>query len=278
MIEKKRWRELVGPCDWHHLAIILFLPGRPVRLHTHDFPEIFWIERGAAEHHINGETKRLRVGDFVFIRPHDQHYLQAADASGFTLVNLAYHPRLRADLLKRFPAEFEPLLAPGGPLPVRIELSASSMSALRLELEPLSRSANSRLALERFFLGLPALARPPEAAHLPPMPEWLRRACEEVQRPEVFARGAPGLVLVAGRSAEHVARTVRQVFGVTPSDYVNRVRLEYAARQLRVTTRPIADIALDCGINNLSHFFALFRQAFHQTPRAYRLAYHRTVA
>jgi AraC family cel operon transcriptional repressor len=88
----------------------------------------------------------------------------------------------------------------------------------------------------------------------------------------------PGLTRVAGRSAEHVARSVRWVFGITPSDYVNRVRMEHAARELRVTTRPIADIALDCGLNNLSHFYALFRRAHRLTPRAYRLAHHRTVA
>jgi AraC family cel operon transcriptional repressor len=54
--------------------------------------------------------------------------------------------------------------------------------------------------------------------------------------------------------------------------------MEFAARELRVTSRPIADIALDCGLNNLSHFYSLFRSAHGQTPRAYRLAHHRIVA
>jgi len=97
-------------------------------------------------------------------------------------------------------------------------------------------------------------------------------------RPEVFACGAPGFVRAAGRSAEHVARTVRAVFGVTPSDYVNRVRMDYAARELRITTRPIAEIALDCGLNNLSHFYGLFRRSQGETPRAHRIAHYRSVA
>lgn len=278
MLEHKRWRDLVAPGGWHHLAIILFLPGRPVRLHTHDFPEMFWIERGTAVHRINGRVKRLRAGDLVCVRPADRHLIEAADAAGCTLVNLAYHPRVRADLLRRHGAEFAPLLAPAGELPYRAELPPAIIAGLRRQLGALSRPAAARLALEHFLLGLPGQIRQASGQALPPMPEWLRRACEEVQRPAVFAGGAPGLARVAGRTAEHVARTVRRVFGVTPSDYVNRVRMEHAARELRVTTRPIADIALDCGLNNLSHFYALFRRAHRQTPRAYRLAHHRTVA
>jgi AraC-like DNA-binding protein len=35
--------------------------------------------------------------------------------------------------------------------------------------------------------------------------------------------------------------------------------MNYSARQLAQTAQPIVDIALDCGLNNLSHFYALFR-------------------
>jgi AraC family cel operon transcriptional repressor len=143
------------PGGWHHLAIILFLPGRPVRLHTHDFPEIFWIERGAAEHHINGRVKSLRAGDLVCVRPEDRHLIGAADPAGFTLVNLAYHPRVRADLLRRHRADFGPLLAASGELPFRAELAAAAVVALRRQLAELERPAASRLALEHFCWACP---------------------------------------------------------------------------------------------------------------------------
>jgi AraC family cel operon transcriptional repressor len=35
----------------------------------------------------------------------------------------------------------------------------------------------------------------------------------------------------------------------------------------------ILDIALDCGIGNLSHFYSLFRAETGMTPRAYRLSH-----
>jgi AraC family cel operon transcriptional repressor len=46
-----------------------------------------------------------------------------------------------------------------------------------------------------------------------------------------------------------------------------------ARRQLEMGDREIVEIALDCGIENLSHFHALFRRETGTTPRAYRLAH-----
>ncbi|MGH8020445.1 MAG: AraC family transcriptional regulator [Opitutaceae bacterium] len=279
MLERKRWKDLAGPSQSHHLAIILFLPQRQSLLHTHDFPEIFWIERGQGFHEINGETKQVRAGDLIFIQPEDRHRLRAIDPRGFAMVNLAFDPRVRAGLLRRHREAFAPLLArTADTLPHRARLGPAQIAGLRKQLAPLAAPGPSRLALEHFLLGLPLLLQPSVSAELPAMPDWLQRACEQVQRPELFALGAPGLVKASSRSAEHVARTVRAVFGLTPSDYVNRVRMEHAARELRITNRPIADIALECGLANLSHFYALFRAAHGRTPRAYRLEHQSAVA
>lgn len=278
MLERKRWRDLVTAGAWHHLAVILFTPGRSGRLHTHDFPEVFWLERGEGWHHINGETRRLHTGDLVFVRPEDQHRLEAADARGFTLVNLAYHPEVRNDLLRRHPRELAPLLGGSAALPTRLILPKTALPLLRRQLAPLEQAAVTRFDLEHFLMSLREHARVTSTPAPAAMPDWLRVACEELKRPEVFSRGTAGFARVAHRSPEHIARVVRTTLGMTPSDYVNQVRMEYAARELRVTERPIVEIAFDCGLNNLSHFYALFRRAHGTSPRAYRLAHHRTVA
>jgi AraC family cel operon transcriptional repressor len=277
MIEHKRWHALVGPSELHHLAIILFLPDRPARLHTHDFPEVFWIERGECRHEINGAEQMLQPGDLLFIQPEDCHRLQATTPAGFSLINLAFAPGVRNDLLDRYAAAFTPLFHRREERPQPFRLTLPLIAGLRRQLAPLASPTVSRLALDHFLLGLPLLLRPSVNPLLPPMPDWLQRACEQIQRPELFALGAPGLVKAAGRSAEHVARTVRAVLGQTPSDYVNRIRMEHAARELRVSNRPIAEICLECGLSNLSHFYALFRAAHGRSPLIYRQEHQRAV-
>lgn len=279
MVEHKRWKQLVSDGVWHHQASILFSPGRPARLHDHDFPEAFWVERGHGVHHINGQVKRLQAGDLVFVRPEDEHWLETGDERGFTLVNLAYDPRVRTDLVRRHAGELRALFSPPGDLPHRALLPKAALPLLRRQLARLGQDGRSRLALEYFLMGLHEQIRPWLGTEdRSPMPEWLRTACDRAQHPAVFVRGAAGLVQAAGRSSEHVARTMQAVLGQTPSDYVNRIRMEHAAREMRVTTRPIVDVALDCGITNLSHFYSLFREAHGLPPRAYRVAHQRTVA
>ncbi|MBC7369906.1 MAG: helix-turn-helix transcriptional regulator [Undibacterium sp.] len=90
-------------------------------------------------------------------------------------------------------------------------------------------------------------------------------------------QGAQGLVRAAERSPEHVARTVRTQLGCTPSDYVNRVRMEHAARELRLGAKPIVEIAADCGIGDLARFYSLFKGAHGTTPRRHRLEHHRQI-
>jgi AraC family cel operon transcriptional repressor len=256
----------------------MFLQARTTRLHRHDFPEIFWIERGKGRHYINGQVKNLNAGDLVCVRPEDRHRLEARDRHGFVLINLAYQPRMRAELLQRYPEELSFLLAANDSLPFRAELSSARMNQLRDGLSGLRRNVHSRLGLEHFLLGLHEMLLPAAVADLPAMPNWLQHACEEVRRPDVFAQGVAGMVRAAGRSAEHLARTMRAVLGTTPSAYLNQVRMEYAARELRSTSRPIVDIILDCGLANLSHFYALFRAAHGTTPHVYRRRHQRLVA
>jgi AraC family cel operon transcriptional repressor len=107
------------------------------------------------------------------------------------------------------------------------------------------------------------------------MPDWLLRACREIARPDQFAEGAGRFVRLAGRSREHVARSMQQYLGISPTRFVNRVRMHHAARQLEMSNRGIVEIAGECGLENLGHFHALFRAEFGMTPRDWRQAHRR---
>jgi AraC family transcriptional regulator, dual regulator of chb operon len=277
-MEHKKWSHLVAQGGiWHHTAMIRFTPDRVSRQHDHDFAEIFWVEQGVARHFINGESRALNSGDLIFVRPEDCHSLRAIDDAGFTLWNLAYPDEVRRECAARLPEEAVPWLQPATRMPARVRLPATTLSTFRRRIERMSQAPDSRVALEYFITGLLESVRLAAVAEVPAMPDWLQRACEAAKKPEVFAQGAAGLVRVAGRSHEHVARSLRTVLGCTPSEHINRIRMEYAARELRVTSRPITQIALDCGINNLSHFYGLFRRAHGNSPRAYRLKFQKTV-
>lgn len=79
-------------------------------------------------------------------------------------------------------------------------------------------------------------------------------------------------------SFSHLARTLKTHTGLTPTEYINRQRLRNASMLLTTTSREISDIAFDCGFENLSYFYRLFRKQFHQTPHKHRVDVRRQAA
>ena len=82
---------------------------------------------------------------------------------------------------------------------------------------------------------------------------------------------------LTGHSHPHVSRAMRRYLGQSPSEYVNRQRMTYAARLLTTDHDPLPEIAEACGIPNLSHFHKLFRTRYGMTPLQYRQQFQRHV-
>jgi AraC family transcriptional regulator len=71
-------------------------------------------------------------------------------------------------------------------------------------------------------------------------------------------------------SRYHFLRMFRQLAGLTPHQYVIRVRLRRAATQLLLEPSRVLDVALDSGFGDVSNFNHAFRAEFGVSPRAYR--------
>jgi PAS domain S-box-containing protein len=76
----------------------------------------------------------------------------------------------------------------------------------------------------------------------------------------------------AGLSASQFARIMKRVFGVTPTQFISRTRINQAARLLRESDASVAEIALQAGFTDHSAFTRKFRSAMGATPTAYREA------
>ncbi len=272
-MEAKRFHidDLLEPSEAFHVAMKPLARRFPRFAHDHDFFEVFWVETGQAEHWINGTVQSLRQGDMICIRPTDTHAFKADEATGCKIVNLAFRAETAAHLASRYAAEFAGrLFDTPDPTPSPWRLSGTQLSTLLQAASRLRTQVRSLARIEQFLLLLAGelidIGVQPEA----PGPRWFVNACRTVREKEYFRRGAAGLTDAAGRSHEHVCRTCRGVLGLTPSAYVNQVRISHAAELLRSTELSIREISEDCGIENISHFYRLFRDQTGSTPRLFR--------
>jgi transcriptional regulator GlxA family with amidase domain len=75
---------------------------------------------------------------------------------------------------------------------------------------------------------------------------------------------------VSGLNGRTFARRFRQATGLSPLEYVHRVRLEEAKQMLEATDQPVAAIALEAGYEDEGFFVRLFKRSVGMTPARYR--------
>ena len=76
----------------------------------------------------------------------------------------------------------------------------------------------------------------------------------------------------AGYSKWHLQRMFKNVTGHAIGAYIRARRLSKAAVALRLTSRPILDIALQYRFDSQQTFTRAFKKQFNQTPAGYRRA------
>jgi AraC family transcriptional regulator len=74
----------------------------------------------------------------------------------------------------------------------------------------------------------------------------------------------------AGISPFHFAALFSKAVGETPHRHVQHLRMQAARSMLRETDKSTLEIALTCGFGSASHFAAVFRRQFSQSPTEYR--------
>lgn len=72
------------------------------------------------------------------------------------------------------------------------------------------------------------------------------------------------------RSVSSLTALFRSALGDSPIDYLNRIRLEHAARELRETDHPVSCVAFSHGFTDSNYFSTRFSSFFGCPPREYR--------
>ena len=98
-------------------------------------------------------------------------------------------------------------------------------------------------------------------------PKWLLDACAAMHREENFRAGLKRLVELSGRTQEHLNRTMRKHFGMTPRGYLTNLRLEAVFQELIQGRGDITSAAFRAGFVNLAGFRRAFRKKYLVSPR-----------
>ena len=68
----------------------------------------------------------------------------------------------------------------------------------------------------------------------------------------------------------HFSRVFHSINGISPKEYIIRVRVAMATQMLTTSEANVLEIAQTCGFNNLSNFYTAFKRIVGKSPTQYR--------
>lgn len=261
--------------DFHYGLV----QGPPVyqSYHRHDFFEIVLVVKGRMYHIIKEEKHLLHEGMLLFIRPDDYHYFEKADNAYCSFINLAFFAKIFMTLLSYIGEHIDAAYFLGPPMPPTILLSREHMEFLADRIDKLN-TYFSKIEEKAEFRAIMADVltcflheQLPDAMR--DYPPWLQGFYSNMHKREYFTEDITHLYSTVYKSREHVSRVFKKTIGKTPTEYMNDVRMNYAARSLVHSDNPVLTIALDAGFDNLSHFYHLFKKKYNLSPCKYRKMY-----
>lgn len=106
-------------------------------------------------------------------------------------------------------------------------------------------------------------------------PRWLRQTEEFLHANFSQSLVFEDVAKVAAVHPVHLARVFRQRYGCTVGEYVRRLRIEFALRQLSETDLALSEIAISAGFSDHSHFARTLKSFVGVTPSEYRKIHRR---
>ena len=230
--------------------------GAVLPTHSHRSAYFTLTLNGSYREHYDGRTRECTPGTAVAHPAHEFH----SETFG-------REPALLVRLECGDPAD--------GPLPFVVERATAVTSAhvvraaWQLHGEMMASDAYADLILEGLARELAGYALRASIASGGSRARALR--AESLLRASLRSNAsAHALAKQLGVSVATFFRDFRSAFGCTPGEYQRRVRIYAAMESLRNSTRPLADIAAECGFYDQSHLNRSFRRAVGYSPAEFR--------
>lgn len=129
---------------------------------------------------------------------------------------------------------------------------------------------NAYMALEEKFR--PCKRCKPDGLNVP-AEEWVEQIIEWIHQHYADSLTLQTLADVSHGSPYHLQRLFKRVKGISPTEYIQQIRLKKAIIMLESTEQSITNIGTTVGFANTPYFITLFKKKLGCTPSSYRNAY-----
>jgi AraC family transcriptional regulator len=234
--------------------------GSALPWHVHDGPTICFVLRGRFLEGFRSHTLDCEPAMVKFTPADERHYnrFDWGDTHGL-LIEVSPE---RYEALRPHAAVLDQLVHLRGGVP--------AVLAHRIHRELGSADSAAPLAMEGLLLELIASVSRRRGSGAAPAPRWVRDAQEILRTRLADGVSLAELAASVGTHPVTLTRAFRRAFGCSVGEYLRRLRIERAVERLARTDVPLAQIAVEAGFADQSHFSNLFRRRTGMSPSSYR--------
>lgn len=237
------------------------LPNYRLPRHNHELTNIAFV--------LNGSFTEVLDRRFIECQPQSLLIKPAGEAHA----NLYGRQGMRCLLIEVTQRQIESLQSWSQPLKQvsHIRDGSLSMLGMRIYSEFRLMDGATPLALEGLMLELVAGLSRQRKIHLDPKrPRWVERSRDILEADFHDSISLARVAEAVDVHPVHLARVFRKHFGCTPGEYVRRLRIDFACRELSQSDTPLVEIALAAGFAHQAHFSRVFKAQTGMTPSEFR--------
>ena len=242
-------------------------------LHSHDFYEFFYIVSGSITHRLNDKKEVLHEGHLMFIKPTDKHeFFRPADCTHRDIVVSKVFFERMCDLISE--ETTTEILTLNNTSPFHISMEKIHYLEKILDEYNFNTLFNEKLkktaAITVTSEIINCLLRSKLKKILANAPMWFNNLMDKFQDQQYIQGGLKMILDTVNYNSVYVGRVFKKYTNMTMTEYLNKVRLNYAVLKLRTTNFTINDIVSDLGFSSPTYFYKLFVKTYGMTPKKYR--------
>ncbi|HOB22436.1 MAG: AraC family transcriptional regulator [Firmicutes bacterium] len=248
---------------------------KEIQPHCHPFYELVFFEYGLLIHHWEGRQSILTRGHLFCIRPGEVHlYTRSKDAK---LYNCLFFLNAVPQKILELPAVRQLLM---GKEKMHVHLPVAKQEKIKGILqEMIAELAHKRSGFKEtlsLLLGLLLIAMAREIECFQggensyvPLGK-VQRALAYLEDHSQEKIKLEEVALAHDLSPEQFSRLTRQLVGITPSQYLQNIRLSQAMELLATSEMGVGEIAALVGFEDQNYFARLFKRIIGQSPSEFR--------
>lgn len=250
-------------------------------IHRHEYYEIFYILNGSISHLCNNITEHLSIGDFLILRPNDIHQFIRKNNSPCSHRDILIDTNLFDQVLTFLNPKFLENLK-NAQMPYKTNMNISKLHSYENNLNNFNHMPEMEISLTEYAKCVltnilsDMLLNSKNIISYDRMPSLVKNIISLLNTTDGIINGIPSVLKRYTYSPIYLSRLFKQHMGITMTDYLKNVRLNYAELYLQTTSLTLEEITEQIGLSSVSYFNKIFKEKHETTPVKYRNNFKKT--